>query len=91
MVSTAADFAVVFFIVLTLWFQEVISPRPGPSLTGPDVGSDSAACLRDRIKSLESDLKQLTGRADVWKRKAELAIESENFFVNKLKKLNDQL
>ena len=53
--------------------------------------SDSASFLRDRIKSLESDLKQSNGRADVWRKKAELAMGSERFLVDELGKLNAQL
>ena len=77
-------------ILLTSWFQDACSARPDPSLSGRDAASDSAF-LRDRIRSLESELKQSNGRADVWKKKAELAMGSERFLMDELGKLNSKL
>ena len=84
-------FAGLLLYLLPLLFQDASSSRPGPSFSGRDAAIEAAACLRDRVRSLESDLKQSNGRADVWKKKAELAIENQNFLMGELEKLNAQL
>lgn len=47
--------------------------------------------LRDRVKSLEQQLKSTKACAAVWKSKAELALESEKFILDSVKEAADGL
>ena len=40
--------------------------------------------MRDRIKSLEADLKYVKGQSDVWKHKAKVALESKDYLLSQI-------
>ena len=52
---------------------------------------ETIAFMRDRIKSLEAELKSIKGYANVWKNKAKLALESEEYLLSQISDASEQL
>ena len=77
------------------------SPLPGPSAhvaklkkPAPSSGyfdKDTISFMRDRIKSLEADLKYVKGQSDVWRNKARMALEAEEYLLSQIIDASEQL
>ena len=57
----------------------------------PDREVDTHRFLRDRVKSLEQQVKTLQGEAAVLKAKAKFSLERENFLLDEMKRASEQL
>ena len=47
--------------------------------------------MSDRIKSLEEELKYVKGQSDVWKHKAKMAFEAEEYLLSQISDASEQL
>ena len=47
--------------------------------------------MRDHIKSLEADLKYTKGQSDVWRNKAKMALEAEEYLLSQINDASEQL
>ena len=52
---------------------------------------DTVSFMRDRIKSLEADLKCTKGQSDVWRNKAKMALENEDYLLSQISDASEQL
>ena len=52
---------------------------------------DTIVFMRDRIKSLETELKYAKGQADVWRHKAKMALGAEDYLLNQISDASEQL
>ena len=52
---------------------------------------DTIVFMRDRIKSLEAELKYTKGQSDVWRHKAKVALESEDYLLNQISDASEKL
>ena len=76
-------------------------PLPGPpppvdelkrhasALSYPD--KDAVSFMRDRIKSLKADLKCTKGQSDIWRNKAKMALENEEYLLSQISDASEQL
>ena len=52
---------------------------------------DTIVFMRDRIKSFEAELKYAKGHADVWRNKAKIALEAEEYLLSQISDASEQL
>ena len=52
---------------------------------------DTIVFLRDRIKSLEAELKCAKCLSDVWRHKAKMAFEAEEYLLSQISDASEQL
>ena len=65
-------------------------PRDSAPLAGL-LEKDTIAFMRDRIKSLEAELKYTKGQSDVWRNKAKMALEAEEYLLGQISDASEQL
>ena len=62
-----------------------------PSSTSRYSDKDTIVLMRDRIKSLEAELKYTKGQSDVWRHKAKMALEAEDYLLSQISDASEQL
>lgn len=68
-----------------------VPERAASNRSSRDDDASAIAFMRDRLKSLDQELKTSKGFVDVWRNKAKRALEGEEFLLNEIKELNEQL
>ena len=68
----------------------VVESRASPSARKYS-DKDTIVFMRDRINSLEADLKYVKGQSDMWKHKAKVALESEDYLLSQINDASEQL
>ena len=62
-----------------------------PSSASKYSDKDTIVFMRDRIKSLEAELKYTKGQSDVWRHKAKMALEAEDYLLSQISDASEQL
>ena len=68
----------------------VVETRAPPSASKYS-DKDTIVFMRDRIKSLEAELKYTKGQSDVWRHKAKVALEAEDYLLSQISDASEQL
>ena len=62
-----------------------------PALATSYSDKDTITFMRDRIKSLEAEMKYAKGQSDVWRNKAKMALEAEEYLLSQISDASEQL
>ena len=62
-----------------------------PSSASKYSDKDTIVFMRDCIKSLEAELKYTKGQSDVWRHKAKMALEAEEYLLSQISDASEQL